>query len=739
MKSKEFIRRGATLLFATTQLLFFPVYSSSIAFAEDTTATPPPATIVDPTPSPAPAPAPAPTPTPDPTPTPTPTPTPPPTPEVPPEPPKAGPPPPGADSRVFTYDYGTNTWESFLYSYNPVTRVRTMKNVPTVRYNFTTGMWEKIAWSFSAPSQTYFWYVVSTQPTQPEGLVMGPTPQSVAAQRAASGNGTSVNGTGPGSNASVQNSTNNNTGLTFNNNNDFNIVLDLLSRSGNAAVLGNTKGGSASSGNATSTANILNQIQSKWDINDLLTFSSDIYGSVFGDLLVNTSDLGPKSNVAVTNNKNNNLDVNVNNNTTINNDINVVAQTGDATVSHNTTGGDATTGNANAFANIINMINSSINSGSAFMGTLNIYGDFDGDILFPQGALDTLIASTGPDSSVDVNNQQNNNVNAEINNNTAINNNIHATATTGDATVSHNTTGGDATTGNANSKVTMLNLTGKDVVSENTLLVFINVLGKWVGVLMDAPAGTTAAAIGSGAKVASNNTANNNLTYTENNNATINNNINVEAASGNATVSDNTTGGNAKTGDANANVNVANLVGSNIASNSWFGVLFINVFGTWNGSFNVDTAAGDVPQGANTTGQTARGGQGGEGPTSAPQQSAPISQMKVYTLASTSDGGYRAKPVGTTTSGDDSQQSGTGLTGTTDSQSGDGSATLGAATSTKKKVSKSNGEVSKILGIPTSILVLTALSMLLMFSNKIMMLLGIRKATTANPRTASFL
>lgn len=733
MKSKEFLRRGAFSLLAVTQFLFFPVYSSNVALAEDVTPTPSTTTTTDPAPTPEPSPTPAPTPSP----------TPPPEPTVPPEPPKAGPPPPGADSKVFTYDYGTDTWESFLYTYNPVTRVRTMKNVPTVRYNFGTGMWEKIAWSFSAPTQAYYWYVVSTQTTQPAGIVMGPTPQSVAAQKAAggSGGGTSVSNTGPNSNVGVQNSTNNNTGLEINNNSDFNIMLDLLSRSGNASVLGNTTGGSATTGNASSTANILNQIQSKWDINDILTFSSDIYGNVFGDLLVNTQNIGPNANVAVDNTKNNNLDIDVNNDTTINNDINVVAQTGDANVSRNTTGGDAVSGDASAFVNIINMINSSINSGAAFMGTLNIYGEFDGDILFPQGALDTLIASTGPDSSVDVNNQQNNTLDAEINNNTVIDNNIRANAASGSATVSGNTTGGDAISGNATSSVTMLNLTGKDVVSENTLLVFINVLGKWVGVLMDAPTGATAAAIGSGAKVSSNNALNNNLSYTENNNAAITNNVNVEAQSGDATVSGNTTGGDAISGDANANVNVANLVGSNIASNSWFGVLFINVFGTWNGSFGVDTEAGDSPASPTTASAqqpNVRGGQGGEGPVAAPTQSqstsAPSSAMKVYSLATTSDGGYRAVPIVTSDSDDGS---GSGVAGATDSQDGSGGSGSVAKTSKSSNAIKNDGQ-PKILGVPTGIVIVSALSLLIMFGNKILMLLGMRKSAARSPGIASF-
>lgn len=732
MKSKEFIRRGATTVLAVTQLLFFPVYSSTVSYAQEVTDTTTTTTEQTQTTEP----------TPTPTPTPTPEPTPPPAPTPPPEPPKAGPPPPGADSRVFTYDYGTDTWESFLYSYDPVTRVRTMKNVPTVRYNFSTGLWEKIAWSFSAPTQNYYWYVVSTHPTQPAGIVMGATPQSIAAQnggagRSSGGAGTSVSNTGPNSGVGVQNTTNNNTGLQFNNNTDFNIVLDLLSQSGNASVLGNTRGGSASSGNATSTANLLNQIQSKWDINDILTFSSDLYGNVFGDLLVNTQNIGPNSNVAVNNTKNNNLDIDVNNDTTINNDINVVAQTGDATVSGNTTGGDATSGDANAFVNIINMINSSINSGAAFMGTLNIYGDFNGDILFPQGALDTLIASTGPNSSVDVNNQTNNNADVDINNNTTIDNNIHATAATGSATVSHNTTGGDAISGDATSNVTMLNLTGKDVVSENTLLVFINVLGKWVGVLMDAPAGTTAAAIGSGATVSSNNLVNNNLTYSEDNNAAITNNVNVTAQSGDATVSGNTTGGDAISGDATANVNVANLVGSNIASNSWFGVLFINVFGTWNGSFGVDTLAGDSPSSASNNTLQTRGGQGGEGPALQPQ-TAPVSQMKVYSLASTADGGYRAVPVASSNGNGDGQNT-SGVAGATDGQNGSNGSPFVAKTANEVPKNAAKNATSKIMGIPTGIIVLTALSLLIMFSNRILALLGMRKATAANPGTASFL
>ena len=42
------------------------------------------------------------------------------------------------------------------------------------------------------------------------------------------------------------------------------------------------------------------------------------------------------------------------------------------------------------------------------------------------------------------------------------------------------------------------------------------------------------------------------------------------------------------------------MIDSNMKFTDWFGVLFINVFGTWDGSFGVDTPSGDKP-GTTTT------------------------------------------------------------------------------------------------------------------------------------------
>jgi hypothetical protein len=84
--------------------------------------------------------------------------------------------------------------------------------------------------------------------------------------------------------------------------------------------------------------------------------------------------------------------------------------------------------------------------------------------------------------------------------------------------------------------------------------------------------------------------------------------VTANAQSGDATVSGNTNGGNAKTGDAHAGANIANIVNTNINLSDWFGMLFINVFGSWVGSFGVNTAAGNPVATVNTGSSTAATG-----------------------------------------------------------------------------------------------------------------------------------
>jgi hypothetical protein len=248
----------------------------------------------------------------------------------------------------------------------------------------------------------------------------------------------------------------------------------------------------------------------------------------------------------------------------------------------------------------MNLINSTVASGQSFIGTININGNLNGDILLPQGVLDSLLASTGPSSSNVASANLTDNSTTTNNTTEAITNAINSSTTTGNASVSGNTSAGSAVSGNAKGNITLLNLTGSNTVGKNDLLVFVNVLGKWVGVIMNAPTGSTAADLGGGITQSgpgSNNVLASNVTdnstTTNNANLAINNHVNVLAHSGDATVSNNTRGGNAQSGNAYTAVNILNMEGSNLSLSDWFGVLFINVFGFWNGSFGLNTSAGD--------------------------------------------------------------------------------------------------------------------------------------------------
>lgn len=178
-----------------------------------------------------------------------------------------------------------------------------------------------------------------------------------------------------------------------------------------------------------------------------------------------------------------------------------------------------------------------------------------------------------------------------------ITNNISLQASSGNANVSDNTEAGNALSGNANTNLMLYNLTGKQIIGSNALLVFVNVLGEWVGMIVDAPAGATSSMIG-------NNTTTNTPPVTAAGSVqgdnTINNNITVSASSGDATVSGNTGAGSALSGDAKASASILNMAGSQLSLADWFGVLFINVLGTWHGSFGIDTIMGGQASGSNT-------------------------------------------------------------------------------------------------------------------------------------------
>jgi hypothetical protein len=435
--------------------------------------------------------------------------------------------PTGADSSAYTYNPATGLWENGYYTWNPTTHQSSPTTPQQYSYNPATGMWDTTQWVYDAPSGKYVANVVSA-----------PSNPNAASTLQANNN---ISNTGSGSNNTAN--TNNSNDAYFNlfYNAKISNTLSQNAVSGAAAVLGNTIGGNAISGNAMDVMNIINMLKSSFGLQnaaDLMTFTSNINGNVVGDLHIDPNLINNQSVAVANSNTQNNTTINANGSGLINNDITLGANSGNATVDSNTNAGSATTGNATAIANIVNMINSAVAANKSFLGVININGNLDGDILLPPNFLDQLLASNAPHATVNVSDNTTNNLTLNTTNNETINNNVTLAAASGNANVANNTNAGDANTGSANTNLTVFNLTGKQVVAKDSILVFVNVLGQWVGLIMDAPAGTTVAALGG--NVSQNNNLSNNLSVNSDTNNVISNKVNVNAKSGDAAVTNNT-------------------------------------------------------------------------------------------------------------------------------------------------------------------------------------------------------
>jgi len=156
-----------------------------------------------------------------------------------------------------------------------------------------------------------------------------------------------------------------------------------------------------------------------------------------GFAAADVSNTGPDSNNQEKSTVKNTLTVQNNNNLKVKNNNHQWASTGDAKVSHNTTGGDATSGDAS---------NSNSFSASA---TINNSGGLGGSWSPSSGPSLGDINTTGPDSNNTISSHVTNTATITNNNNIKVSNSSQQSASSGDARVSDNTTGGSATSGNA--------------------------------------------------------------------------------------------------------------------------------------------------------------------------------------------------------------------------------------------------------------------------------------------------
>ena len=536
--------------------------------------------------------------------------------------------PTGSGAATFVYQCAgayAGDWTNKYYVYNPATDAQTALYAPDYSYDCTTGTWTQAEWDYDAGSGAYIENrVAATAPPDlptncPVPATTAVTTPNSSSQSSSSGSAsaqstapapaptpTQTASTAPVNSKSsptpTQPSATTDPVTTNPSENDapsapgasMDNTVSSQSQSGNATVDHNGTAGNATTGDATTTVDVANLVETVGNAfgSGTTTFTTNVDGNVNGDLVFDPSVIASGASGSDPGSEPTALLSSTSSNAAIDNDISASASTGNATVANNGTAGNATTGDAETAVNLINIINSAIAAGQSFVGTININGDLNGNILIPQSVIDQLLGSNGGGTTTDPNTA------VASTTNESISNNITAGATSGDATVTNNRSAGNATSGAASTNVTIMNLTGSSIVGKNVLLVFVNVLGQWVGMIVNAPAGATSAEFGGGIESTTPTSAST-LSTTPSSTTprssvveadaqlSITNNVDANAQSGNALVTGNGTAGNATSGTAETAVNILNMENSVLSLANWFGILFINVFGTWNGDFGI--------------------------------------------------------------------------------------------------------------------------------------------------------
>lgn len=415
----------------------------------------------------------------------------------------------------------------------------------------------------------------------------------------------------------------------------------------------NTLSGSVLTGNSTQVLNLLNKLNSNMTGEGAFQVFN-VYDTYLGDIAFQLADnsanggfsdaSGMVSKNAVTGaGSDNTADASTSfkvkeangNDAKLTNDINIAADTGSNQATANTGDGSVKTGDATALGNIINMANTNLNVAGWLFGVVNIVGDMVGDIILPQNSssgnttTDTAAGVYVGNSDTGFNSNNQATLNSTLNetfdnaNSAKVTSNVDVGANTGNNTASANTGGGSVNSGTSAANVSNSTVANTNTVDEEgtVWMVIVNEAGKWVGHIIGAPWGSTAASNGlpitqqtggagstvynAGTGPNSQNSSTYNLTsdtgVSNTNDASISNNITANANTGDNDASYNTGKGEIDTGDAKTGLNLVNMVNTNVTAKKFVAIL-VNVLGSWVG--DVVTPGSQTQTTGNAAGNT---------------------------------------------------------------------------------------------------------------------------------------
>lgn len=373
---------------------------------------------------------------------------------------------------------------------------------------------------------------------------------------------------------------------------DLNIQNQSEAEVENTAIGGANTGNNTASSTGGATINTGDAVASADVVNAANTNIVDSSGSIAaGGGSLGSSSLDLRDNFASTTASSTcssclgDISIENQNMATVTNNIIVSAETGNNSASSTATS-TIITGNAYAGANVMNIVNTNIVKSNYMLLVFNNFGDWSGDLIFPNGNFfENFFSIFASGCAVCGGATQ------ILNANSANVSNSAGTA----ADSGGNSASGDnpfIDSGNSLASSNVYNQINTNVYGSSSFYLLIKVFGDWNGNIFNLPAGivwqqTPAGIIlynqadGNPFEGEGQSLGGGDLSVQNTNNADVLNNIEVSATTGN----NNANGGSAsiQTGNAYAGSNLVNIVNTNIISSNWVAAL-INIFGNWQGS-----------------------------------------------------------------------------------------------------------------------------------------------------------
>ncbi len=434
--------------------------------------------------------------------------------------------------------------------------------------------------------------------------------------------------TGPDSSNTNTAATDSEHTTTVNNTSD-----DATQLAGEAATGSNTN--SKNTGNAdieTGDANIgVTQVKSDNTAvkNGTVTLSTEARAGGEGDLIIGLSEQLPlaredgtvqsvqAANTVTGSNSDNTISVStttkelteVQNDGSIDNSVAISANTGENQADKNTGDAAIRTGNANASASLVNLLNTTVENGNIIVSTTDVYGDVQGDIRIPDfnqladiltGSGNTTVnaknSNTGADSENTINISLEENNELTVNSTATVDTNINAYAITGQNDSMENTGGGSVATGDASIQASNVAVTNTTVKDASLGVVIVNALNRFIGFLVGSDHVATPLSedetrsyidaensdTGSGSENTIDIAHSTEHATNVANNASITNTIDASAVTGKNTASSNTGKGSITTGNANIAASAVSVANTTV-KNGNLAIYIVNIFGNFLG------------------------------------------------------------------------------------------------------------------------------------------------------------